>query len=172
MRCSSLSPSNGTPSTTSASKLLSPSALLARLDRALDLAASGRQGPVRQKTLRDTIGWSYDLLTTQQQAFFRRLAVFAGGAELDAITAVTGDILDGGDALDLVAELLDASLAIITDSVDRDPRVDMLATIRAYGYEQLQAAEELNDAGLRHAWPNGCKPWRRPSTWRRAASRS
>jgi predicted ATPase/class 3 adenylate cyclase len=133
------------------SKLLTPAALLTRLDKALDIAASGRQGPARQKTLRDTIGWSYDLLTTQQQAFFRRLGVFAGGADLDGVTAVTGDVLDGADPLDLVAELVDASLAMIAEGIDGGPRVDLLGTIRAYAHQQLQATDEIDDAGLRHA---------------------
>ena len=60
-------------------RLLSPKALLGRLDQALDIASPSKQGPSRQKTLRDTIAWSYELLTPAQQAFFRRLGVFAGG---------------------------------------------------------------------------------------------
>jgi predicted ATPase/class 3 adenylate cyclase len=133
------------------SKLLSPAAVLARLDKALDIAASGRQGPVRQKTLRDTIGWSYQLLTAQQQAFFRRLGVFADGADLEAVGAVTTEMLEGGDPLDVVAELVDASLANISESVDSEPRVNMLATIRAYALERLQATDELDNAGRCHA---------------------
>ncbi|MEJ7741247.1 MAG: hypothetical protein WKF73_01130 [Nocardioidaceae bacterium] len=77
------------------SKLLSPHALLTRLDKALDLKASGVGRPTRQQTLRDTIAWSYDLLTPLQQAVFRRLGVFVGGADLDAIAAVCDDLLDG-----------------------------------------------------------------------------
>ncbi|MEJ7757719.1 MAG: hypothetical protein WKF83_16835 [Nocardioidaceae bacterium] len=83
-------------------RLLSPSALLARLDKALDIAATGKQGPSRQKTMRDAIAWSYDLLTAQQKAFFCRLGVFAGGADLEAITTITHDALDGGSAPGLV----------------------------------------------------------------------
>jgi predicted ATPase len=60
-------------------RLLTPRALLARLDNALDLAAPGNLTPSRQKTLRATIAWSYDLLTPIQQGFFRRLRVFARG---------------------------------------------------------------------------------------------
>ncbi|HWI34613.1 MAG TPA: adenylate/guanylate cyclase domain-containing protein, partial [Lapillicoccus sp.] len=69
-------------------RLLSPRALLRRIDTALDIPSVSRQTDRRQKTLRDTIAWSYDLLTPPQRAVFRRLGVFVGGADLDAITAV------------------------------------------------------------------------------------
>jgi predicted ATPase/class 3 adenylate cyclase len=130
-------------------KLLTPRALLARLDTALDLAAGGHR-PSRQQTLRNTIAWSYQLLTPPQQAFFRRLGVFAGGADLDAVTAVTSDILDGADPLDLVAELNDASLTIIAEGADGEPRIGMLETIRSYARDQLQAAGELDKARRIH----------------------
>jgi predicted ATPase len=132
-------------------RLLSPTALLARLDTALDIAATGKQGPSRQKTLRDTIAWSYDLLTPTQQAFFRRLGVFAGGADLNAIEAVTADGLDDHDRLDLVADLVDASLATITEETDGEPRVGMLATIRAYALDRLHHMGELDQVALAHA---------------------
>jgi predicted ATPase/class 3 adenylate cyclase len=132
-------------------KLLSPAALLSRLDAALDMAAAGRQGPSRQKTLRDTIGWSYDLLTPIQQEFFRNLGVFAGGADLDAIAAVTADILEGADPFDLVAELVDSSLATITEGTGGEPRVGMLETVRGYALDQLDASGELVAVRQRHA---------------------
>jgi predicted ATPase/class 3 adenylate cyclase len=125
-------------------RLLSPGALLARLDKALDIAATGHQAPTRQQNLRATIAWSYDLLNRQQRAFFRRLGVFAGGADLDAISAVAADILDGVDPLDLVADLVDASLATITEDDKGEPRVGMLQTIRAYALDQLHTAGELD----------------------------
>ena len=135
------------------SKLLSPAALLMRLDKALDLAATGRQGPSRQKTLRDTLAWSYDLLGQQQQSFFRRLGVFAGGADLDAVEAVaTSDAHSGSnDAFGLVAELVDASLINVTDAADGEPRVGMLETVRAYALDQLTATGELDEIRQRHA---------------------
>jgi predicted ATPase/class 3 adenylate cyclase len=131
-------------------RLLSPMALLARLDQALDIAATGKQRPSRQKTLRDTISWSYDLLTAKQQAFFRRLGVFAGGADLAAVKAVTSDILDDADPLDRVAELVDASLAVITDGVDGEPRVAMLETVGSYARGQLETKGELDLARQHH----------------------
>ena len=134
------------------SKLLSPAALVTRLDRALDLAATGRQGPSRQKTLRDTIAWSYDLLNPNQKTFFRRLGVFSGGADLDAVTAVASfDRDDGIDALDVVADLVDASLITVAETADGEPRVGMLETVRAYAVDQLTAAGELQNVQERHA---------------------
>ena len=130
------------------SKLLSPAALLVRLDTALDLAARGSQHPSRQQTLRDTISWSYDLLTDSQQAFFRRLAVFAGGADLAAIDYVT-PLLDS-DPLDLIGDLIDASLVIRTDDASGEPRFGMLETIRAYAYDQLRNSGELDASKHRH----------------------
>ena len=72
----------------SRSKLLGPRALLARLDQALDLRGADADRPTRQQALRDTIDWSYRLLPADQQALFRRLGVFAGGADLEALAAV------------------------------------------------------------------------------------
>jgi predicted ATPase len=67
-------------------KLLSPPALLARLDRRLQLLRGGAQDlPDRQKTLRNTLDWSYDLLEEQDRLLFRRLSVFAGGCTLEAV---------------------------------------------------------------------------------------
>src|SRR4029453_17732294 len=70
-------------------RLLSPNAVLARLERRLVLLTAGpRDLPERQRTLRDTIGWSYDLLDVAEQRLFRRMGVFVGGCTLDAIEAV------------------------------------------------------------------------------------
>ena len=66
-------------------KILSPSALLTRLDHRLPLlSGGGRDLPARHQTMRDAIAWSYDLLTPEEQTFFRRLAVFVGGFTLEA----------------------------------------------------------------------------------------
>ncbi|MGI8554157.1 MAG: LuxR C-terminal-related transcriptional regulator [Dehalococcoidia bacterium] len=79
-------------------KLLSPQALLARLDHRLALLTGGaRDRPARQQTLRATIAWSHDLLTASEQQIFRRLAVFVGGCTLEAATEVTGDRGQGAE---------------------------------------------------------------------------
>jgi predicted ATPase/class 3 adenylate cyclase len=133
------------------SKLLSPRGLLARLDEALDLRESGADRPTRQQTLRATIGWSYDLLDSGQQAFFRRLAVFAGGANTEAITAVTTDLDTHSDAFDILTDLVDASLITVSEDVDGGPRVALLETIRAFAKGQLATHGELDDACRVHA---------------------
>jgi predicted ATPase/class 3 adenylate cyclase len=133
------------------SKLLSPAALLTRLDRALDIPAAGRHGPSRHKTLRDTVSWSNDLLDSSSRTFFRQLGVFAGGADLDAVTAVAGHVVGSDDPLELVAELVDSSLATVDDGSDGEPRVRLLETIRAYAVEQLELTAELDAARNRHA---------------------
>ncbi len=128
-------------------KLLSPAALLARLD-STGLAGSDVDRPERQRTLRAAIDWSYRLLPVDRQGFFRRLGVFAGGADLDAVAAVAGS---GGDVLDEVAELHDASLITVVDGADGEPRVAMLQTIRDFALERLDEAGELEMARSLHA---------------------
>jgi predicted ATPase/class 3 adenylate cyclase len=132
-------------------RLLSPAALLARLDKALDIAATAKHAVTRQRTLRDTIAWSYDLLSADQQTFFRRLGIFAGAADLDAIEAVTANMLDGADPLDLVAELVDASLVTVREGAGGAPLVAMLETIRAFAREQLRQAGEFDQTARSHA---------------------
>jgi predicted ATPase len=125
--------------------------LLARLDKALDLAATGLRAEARQRTLRDTISWSYNLLTPTQQSLFRRIGVFAGGADLDAVTAVSADMLGDADPLDSVADLMDASLVTTTEGEFGEPRLGMMETIRAYAEDQLRTSRELREIRRRHA---------------------
>jgi predicted ATPase/class 3 adenylate cyclase len=135
-------------------KLLAPRALLARLGHSLDLAAADLGRPSRQQTLRNTVAWSYDLLAPDAGRVFRRMSVFAGGCDLDALAAVAGP--DGGDPggfdpLELVAELVDVSLITVTESTDAEPRVGMLETIRDYAMERLERDDDLDGARRRHA---------------------
>jgi len=134
-------------------KLLAPRALLARLGRSLDLAAADVGQPSRQQTLRNTIAWSYDLLAPGLAGAFRRAGVFAGGCDLDALTAIaaSGPGPGAADPVQLAAGLHDVSLITVTDGPDGEPRVGMLETIREYAMEQLEQAGELNDAQRRHA---------------------
>jgi predicted ATPase/class 3 adenylate cyclase len=135
-------------------KLLAPRALLARLGRSLSLAAADTTRPSRQQTLRGAIAWSYDLLDPELAGVFRRTGVFAGGCDLDALTAVAvaaNDEGGGTDPLRLAAELLDVSLVTVTEGADGEPRVGMLETIREYALERLEQAGELDETRRRHA---------------------
>jgi predicted ATPase/DNA-binding CsgD family transcriptional regulator len=113
-----------------------PVALLARLDSRLPLLTGGpRDAPVRQQTLRDAVAWSHDLLTDDERSLFRRLAVFAGGATIDAVAAVV-DSATEVDVVSLVASLVDKSL-IRQDATSAEPRFVMLETIREFALDQL-----------------------------------
>ncbi len=129
-------------------KLLSPAALLARLESTTGLAARDVDRPARQQTLRAAIGWSYQLLPADSQGFFRRLGVFADGADLDAIAAVDPPL---SDPLDSVGELVDASLARVTDGPSGEPRISLLQTIRDFALERLDEAGELDETRRLHA---------------------
>ena len=131
------------------SSVLSPAALLTRLDHPLPLLTGGpRDQPVRLQTMRDAIAWSYDLLTAEEQCFFRRLAVFTGGFTLEAAGAVAGD---GNDVLDGISALVGASLLQPHDAPVDMPRYRMLETIRQYALEQLAASGESEEIHARHA---------------------
>jgi len=134
-------------------RLLAPKALLARLGQTLGLATAGAGRPLRQQTLRNTIGWSYDLLAPDLAGIFRRMSVFAGGCDLDALAdvVVTGDDPAGSDPLELVAELADVSLITVTEGADGEPRLGMLETIREYALERLEQDDDADGARRRHA---------------------
>jgi len=126
-------------------KLLSPQALLARLEHRLQVLTRGIQdAPTRQQTLRNTIEWSYNLLSPGEQRLFRRLAVFVGGCTLEAIEALC-TALDGGaeEVLDGVTSLLDKSLLQQNEPEGKEPRLMLLETIREYGLEMLATSGEM-----------------------------
>src|SRR5207245_1233236 len=127
------------------SKLLSPQALLGRLNHRLAVLTGGRQdAPTRQQTLRATISWSYDLLNAQEQHCFRRLAIFVGGCTLEAAEAVCSSYVDLSlPTIDLVASLLNKSLLQQSDTGGDEPRLLMLETIKEYALEMLADSGEL-----------------------------
>jgi predicted ATPase/DNA-binding SARP family transcriptional activator len=133
-------------------KLFSPFALLARLQQRLTLLIGGPHDlPARQRTLRDEIAWSYDLLANGEQTLFRRLAVFVGGFTLAAAQAVgnaNGDL--GIDVLDGVASLVDKNLLRQGEGLDGEPRFGMLETIREFGLERLAVSGELEAIHRQH----------------------
>jgi predicted ATPase/class 3 adenylate cyclase len=122
-------------------KALSSDQILDRLEERLPLLTGGaRDLPERQRTLRATIAWSYNLLTEDEQRLFARLAVFRGGCTLDAAE-------DAADAdLDTLQSLVDKSLLRFNEG-----RYWMLETIREYGSECLEASGEGEEFRRRHA---------------------
>ena len=133
-------------------RLLTPAAMLARMEHRLDLLAGGaRDLPDRHRTMRDTIGWSHDLLAPAEQRAFAQLSVFVGGCSLEAVERLVGEGPDApADPLDPLTALVDNSLLRMLDDAD-EPRFEMLETIRAYGLERLDAAGDAGAARQRHA---------------------
>jgi len=134
-------------------RLLTPQAILDRLDRSLPVLASGsRDLPMRQRTLRGAIGWSYELLGETEQRLFTRLAAFAGGWTLDAAEAVCnpdGEL--GIETIDGIASLVDESLIHPVVGQDAESRFAMLQVIREFATEKLDATPDGEDVRRRHA---------------------
>ena len=120
--------------------VLSPAQILERVSERLDLLKGGRDAEARQRTLRATIAWSHDLLTTEEQRLFAALSVFAGGCTLEAVEAVTNADFD------TLASLLDKNLLR-----RREDRFWMLETIREFATERLAEAVEADKMRRLHA---------------------
>jgi predicted ATPase/class 3 adenylate cyclase len=132
-------------------RMLPPQALLGRLEQRLPFLTGGaRDAPARQRTLRDTIAWSYDLLDPDEQTLFRRLAVFAGGGTLEAAEAV-GNYDGTLDVFGGVERLGEQSLLRQHAGPGNEPRYVMLETIREYGLERLAASGEEGTVRDAHA---------------------
>ncbi len=132
-------------------RFLSPSSLLARLDRALSVSW-GRDVPERQRTMRATLDWSHDLLSEPENALFRRLSVFAGGFSLEAAEAVgaAGEVGDE-DVLDLLGWLVEQSLVEAEIAGGEETRYGMLEPVRQYAYEKLEGSGEAEEIRRQHA---------------------
>ncbi|WP_246493432.1 ATP-binding protein [Crossiella cryophila] len=116
--------------------------LATELDRGLNLLDHGsHQAPRRQRTLRATIQWSYELADTAEQLLWARLSVFSGGATLEAIEAVCGgEGLNPDEVLGLLASLVDKSI-VQRDDQHEVPRFRMLEAVRQFGATRLAAAD-------------------------------
>ncbi len=134
-------------------KLLSPQEIAARLNQRLKMLVGGpRDLPARHQTLRDAIGWSYDLLDAGEQRLFARLGVFVGGFSLAAAEAVGNAVGDLPlELVDGLTSLLDKSLLGQEPGSDGDLRFRMLVTIREYALEHLVASGEAETLRRRHA---------------------
>jgi predicted ATPase/DNA-binding SARP family transcriptional activator len=127
-------------------RFLSPRELLGRLTRRLDVLTEGpRDAPARQRALRSTIDWSHDLLSQEEQQLFRRLAVFAGGASLDAVEHVCGG------SLAVLSVLVDQSLVRRSTAASGQARFDLLQTIAEYAQERLDESGESDRLAASHA---------------------
>lgn len=147
----------------SRSNALTPPALLARTVRRLAFLSGGsRDNPSRLQTMRAAIEWSYELLTPEEQLVFRRLAAFAGGFTLDATSHLQpfpasqqpaqphAHSARDSEVIDIVQSLVDKSLIRAIDG-HREPRFELLETIREYGMERLTAADEEHTTRETHA---------------------
>jgi predicted ATPase/serine/threonine protein kinase len=130
-------------------KLLSPGAMLDRLEHRLKLLTGGAKDlPLRQQTMRGAIAWSYDLLKEREQKLFRSLSVFPGGFSLPTaeafcrkLSGVNSDAVDS-DVLDGVSSLLDNSLIRTKGTREDEPRFGMMETIREFGLDCLANSGE------------------------------
>jgi predicted ATPase/DNA-binding CsgD family transcriptional regulator len=127
-------------------------ALLQRLDQRLPLLTGGpRDLPARLRTMRNAIAWSYDLLTDDEQALFRRLSVFVGGFSVEAAEEIVGETGSQGIAvLDGIASLVGKSLVQSIEGPAGEPRFQMLETVREFGLEQLAMRGEADEISRRH----------------------
>lgn len=130
-------------------RLLSPRALLSRLDHSLGSGVAPADRAERQRTLAATIAWSYNLLSPVEQEVFRKLGVFASQCDLSAVEAVLD--IPGVDPLDAVAHLVDVSLVRIVDGPDGEPRLSLLETIRSFARHELGLSGQEEETRLRHA---------------------
>ncbi|HEX8249708.1 MAG TPA: protein kinase [Pyrinomonadaceae bacterium] len=157
-------------------KLLSPQAILTRLENSLSLLTGGAQDLLEhQQTMRRAIEWSYDLLDEREKILFRRLAVFAGGFTIDAAEAVCGgqnaedgkehslsagsgdrisppdNRLSTTEILDLITSLIENSLLVQKETADDESRLRMLEVVREFALEKLEASGESLAVKKNHA---------------------
>ena len=134
-------------------RMLSPSAILDRLQSRLQLLTGGALDmPERQQTLRKAIDWSHDLLNEAERKLFRRLSVFLGGCTLEAAEAVCNTSRDLGiDLFEGLSSLVDQNLIQRVDRAGSEPRFAMLETIREYALECLAESGEQSATRRAHA---------------------
>src|SRR5208337_890103 len=125
--------------------------LATRLDYSLPLSGARRATTARQRTMRAAVGWSYSLLSEEEQLFFRALSIFAGGftavaAAAVALHAATSSI----DAIDRLADLTAKSL-VVADVTGAKPRFRLLDTTRAFAIEKVDESGDRQRIARRHA---------------------
>ncbi len=134
-------------------KLLTPQGILTRLENRFELLRGGtRDLPERQRTLRGTIDWSYNLLNELEKKLFQRLSIFIGGWTLEAaemVCDIDGDLTQ--TLYDVLESLIDNSLVIQIQDSEEGPRFGMLSTIHEYGRERLMESQEADTIHYQHA---------------------
>src|SRR5207302_1895370 len=106
--------------------------------------------PRRQQTLRATVDWSYDLLTSAEQLLLRRLSVFAGWNLEMAEQVCAGSQIAAADVLDLLTALIDKSLVILEGERNGVARYRLLDTVREYAADQAVASGEMPELRAVH----------------------
>lgn len=143
-------------------RILSPRAILARLDRRLKLLTGGAVDlPTRQQTISGAMEWSYELLSAGEKQLFRRLAVFAGGFTLEAAEGVVAGQPSAVakqvsaeitiEALEGITSLVDKSLLVPKPQTQGEVRFRMLEVVREYALDRLEAVGEAEQMRRRHA---------------------
>ncbi len=124
-----------------------------RLKDALGLLTrGGRTAVPRQRTLKGTLDWSYDLLSEPERGLFRRLSTFAGGWTLEASEAVgSGEGVEEGEVLDLLSGLVEKSMVVTKGSDKGGVRYRLLEPVRQYALERLEESGEAEAAKRAHA---------------------
>ena len=129
---------------------LSPVTLLEHLSDPLRLLRDGpRDLPSRQQTMRNAIAWSYDLLAPEEQALFRRLAVFVDGFDLEAAHAITGD--PAIDVVDRIGALVEQNLLRLIERAGEGQRFALFETVREFAWQQIQEQGETEEVCRKHA---------------------
>ncbi len=137
-------------------KIFAPQTILTKLENRLRLLTGGaRDLPLRQQTMRDAVGWSYELLSEDEKGLFRQLSVFAGGFTFEAAETVYGGNeppKEQIDFLDLLTSMIDKSLLVTKEqSEGGETRFWMLEVVREYALELLEAGDEAEMIRRRHA---------------------
>ena len=142
---------------------MAPAEIAARLDDRFRLLRGGRGGAERHRTLLAAVEWSYSLLDDEERALFDRMAVFAGGALIDAIAQVCDT--DEYDALDVLDRLIARSMVVATDT-PLGTRYRQLETLRQYAEDRLVEAGEIDRVRDRHlAWAGNRRLSYKEASW-------
>lgn len=133
-------------------RLLTPGQIAARLDDCFHLlAGGGRDSEPRQRTLRATLDWSYDLLSEEQRMLFARVAIFSGGFALEAVESVcAGEGLAADEVLEGLGGIVEKSLVVVEESRG-EARYRLLEPVRQYAAELLRSPAEAGPLARRHA---------------------